>query len=99
MIHKIIHYLFPQRQLHEKLPLRSLRWSSHHSRHGRIPDNLEASISRLMTHNIIRTRQDGYRLIKEYPGVGVDQIIRTEKRKRRHVPRIQLAWRRLKRLW
>ena len=96
---KLIRYLFPPIRNKQRLPLLPLDYSSTHSRHGDIPDDVFDKLYMIKGYGLARTDQDAYRLLRKYQGQPIQDIVKAEKRKRRRQGRLARAWQRLKRLW
>lgn len=94
---RLLKYLFPRRRLQQRLPLLSRDPSSDQSPYTDDPDPFW--VRRLMAAGCAKSRQDAIRLIRRYPGVGIDQLIRSERRRRRLKSRIGWAWFRFRRMW
>ncbi len=96
MLHKFVRYLFPPRYTVDKLPLLPIRYSGSSTRST---SDKKQWIDLLKRAGLARTNADAVNILNYYPGLGIEEIIKREKRKRRRVPRLIRAWTRFKRLF
>lgn len=90
MIKDALRYFFPKRRIQTKLPPKPLGYGGNHSAYGEPPPEAMPSIRLMLAAGIRRTPQECWRLLCEYKGVSTLEIIKAERRKRRHVSRLQI---------
>ncbi len=95
MIRRLLRYLFPRPRLRNRLPLLPLDWSMDTP----VKSHRRQAVELVKGWDLARTNADAIRLLNRYRGQPVNAIVQAERRNRRRDPRLQRAWRRLKKLW
>jgi hypothetical protein len=99
IVHDLRRYLFPRRSIRDQIPLSPRRFSSNNQPWGEIPQPVRAACLKLRWAGVAHTDADALRLLKRFEGLSPEAIINRERKPRRFLSTLKMAWKRLKRIW
>jgi hypothetical protein len=94
----LIRYLFRGARLKQRLPLLPTRASSQECRYAVDPAR-QVDLNLLIRSGVAKTQADAMRLLVQYPGAKITDVIAAARHERRHRGRLSMAWHRFTRLW